>query len=59
MRVGWAIGRRIAGNPVRPVHFAAVVHRDEGGVGVVEAVILGIGPGGPQINRLERNALAQ
>src|SRR5208337_647993 len=47
LRVGMRIGRTIGGwtawDQVRAVHFAAVIHGDEGGMGVAQIVILRVG----------------
>src|SRR6266852_1084383 len=59
MRVGRAIGVWRASDQVRPIHFATVVHGNEGSVGVVQVVILRVGTVCAQGDGAERNGLTQ
>ena len=57
MRVWRAIGRRRAGDQVRSVHLAAVVHGNESGIGMAEVVVLRARPGCAQVDGTKRNSL--
>jgi hypothetical protein len=59
MRIGRAIGVWRASDQIRPIHFATVVHGNEGSVGVVQVVILRVGTVCAQGDGAERNGLAQ